>query len=90
MIFGKELLTEKGNLKAQVVAGAKDQALSKIDLPLEVTPNGNYAMVIGTDNNGRQFYLTVSLTVGTADPFVKIEKKVKPAAHVEVEVPELF
>lgn len=90
MLFGKELLTEKGNLKAQVVAGAKAQALAKIDLPIEATPNGTYAMVLGEDENGRKFYLTVAITVGSADPFVKVEKKVKPAAHVEVEVPELF
>ena len=90
MIFGRELLTEKGNLKAQVVAGAKAQALDKVDLPLEATPNGTYAMVLGTDENGREFYLTVAVTVGSADPFVKIEKKAKPAAHVEVEVPSMF
>lgn len=90
MLFGKELLTEKGNLKAQVVAGAKEQALAKIDLPLEATPNGTHAMVLGTDENGREFYLTVAITVGTANPFIKVEKKAKPSAHVDVEVPQLF
>lgn len=90
MLFGKELLTEKGNLRAQVVAGAKEQALAKIDLPLEATPNGTHAMVLGTDENGRKFYLTVAITVGSADPFVKIEKKAKATNRIEIEVPEML
>lgn len=90
MIFGKDLLTEKGNLKSAVIQGAKEQALSRIDLPLEATPNGTYAMVLGTDEDGNEFYLTVSLTIGSADPFVKVEKKVRKAAAVEVVVPTIF
>lgn len=90
MLFGKELLTEKGNLKAQVVAGAKAQALAKIDLPIEATPNGTYAMVLGEDENGRKFYLTVAITVGSADPFVKVEKKAKPKAESNVPEFNLF
>lgn len=89
MLFGKELLTEKGNLKAQVVAGAKEQALSRIDLPLTATPNGDYAMELGQSEDGTPFYLTVAITVGKADPFVKAVKKDRPAPAA-VEVPELF
>jgi hypothetical protein len=90
MLFGKDLLTEKGNLKAPVVSGAKAQARAKIDLPLEATPNGTFAMVLGTDENGHEFYLTVSITVGSADPFVKVEKKAKASTAVAVEVPNIF
>ncbi len=91
MIFSKELLTEKGNLRAPVVADVKRQALSKIDLPVEATPNGAYAMVIGANEDGREFYLTVHLTVGTADPFIKVEKKAKAAAVAEeLDFPTVF
>lgn len=81
-------LTEKGNLKAQVVASAKEQALAKIDLPLTATPNGDYAMILD-EVDGVPFYLTVAITVGKADPFVKAVKKERPATAA-VEVPELF
>lgn len=91
MLFGKNLLTEKGNLKGEVVKEFKAQALSKIDLNLEATPNGTYAMVLGADETGKEFYLTVSLTVGSANPFVKHERKAKEKAAPEaIEVPELF
>lgn len=89
MLFSKDLLTEKGNLKAQVVAGIKDQALDKIDLALEATPNGTYAMELGNSEDGRPFYLTVALTVGSVDPFVKHEKKAAPAA-APIDVPTIF
>lgn len=91
MIFGKELLTEKGNLKAPVVAGAKAQARGRMDLDLEPTPNGTYAMVLGTDENGKEFYLTVAITVGSVDPFIKHEKKAKAKAEkAELEIPEML
>jgi hypothetical protein len=90
MVFGKAHLTEKGNLKAQVVAGVKEQALAKIDLPLKATPNGTFALELGQDENGHPFFLTVSLTVGSADPFVKVEKKAKAKASDEVEIPSVF
>ena len=91
MEFSKELLTQKGNLKAKVAADFKAQALAKMDLPLEDTPNGTHAMVIGTDEDGREFYLTVSVTVGTADPFVKVAKKAKAKPEAEaLDIPEVF
>lgn len=88
-LIGNELLTEKGNLKGDVTKGFKAQALEKIDLPLELTPNGEYAMVLGTSEDGKDFYLTVKLTVGSADPFVKRVAKEKPRAEA-VEVPNIF
>ena len=89
MLFTTELLTEKGNLKAPVIADIKAQALGKIDLALEATPNGVYAMELGTSEDGRPFYLTVALTVGTVDPFVKHEKKAAVAA-APIAVPAIF
>ena len=87
MKFTAEFLTEKGNLRKATVDGLKAKALAKIDLPLEATPNGTYALVLGQDENGNEFYLTVALTIGSVDPFVKHEKKAK--APVVAEVPAL-
>lgn len=88
-VLSKDLLTEKGNLKAPVVANFKAQALSKIDLALEPTPNGEYAMVLGQGEDGKVFYLTVSLTVGSHDPFVKAVRKAKEKAEVVLEIPTI-
>ena len=86
MLFGTEFLTAKGNLRKEVEVKAKADALARINLPLEATPNGTHAMVIGEDADGNKFYLTVSIVVGKANPFEKHEKKVKPKA--ESDIPE--
>lgn len=88
--FTKEMLTEKAHLRKDTVDGAKAQALAKIALPLEATPNGEHAMILGVTEDGRNVYLTVKLTVGFADPFIKIVKKEKAKKVTPVVLPDLF
>jgi hypothetical protein len=86
-VFGTELLTEKGNLLEKTVTQAKAEVLEQINLPITKTPNGAYALVLGEKEDGTPVYLTVSLTVGFADPFIKHEKKAKAKAEaVEIKL----
>lgn len=88
--FGANTLTEKGNLLEKTVVQAKAEVLEQINLELTKTPNGAYAMVLGEKEDGTPVYLTVSLTVGFADPFVKHEKKAKAKVEAEPIVLNLF
>lgn len=92
MNFTSEFLTEKGNLRKATVDGIKAQAIEKMaGLGLEATENGEYAVVLGHAEDGTPFFLTVSLTVGKVDPFVKREVKAKEKAVAVVpELPEIF
>lgn len=90
MLFGKEMLTEKGNLKELVVTEVKEQALAKIDLPLISNPNGGHSMQIGSKEDGTPIYLTVSLVVGEADPFKKRVAKARAKAKQEPIAFDLF
>lgn len=90
--FTSEFLTEKGNLRKPVMDDLRAQTAEQlVALGFEATPNGDYAKVLGSAEDGSQFYLTVGVTIGKVDPFVKHEKKVKEKAVAEVPaMPSIF
>ena len=85
-----EHLTAKGNLKKVVSDGFRKQITDKAISTLGLIPsvNGTLYKVIAVDEAGNEFYATVSITIGQADPNVVHEPKAKPKVDA-VEVPDL-
>ena len=90
-VLDASLFTEKGNLKAAAQKAFKAQVVGQItaSIPaLAKTPDGDYAMAIGANEDGTTIYATVSVTVGKADPFRVAEPKLAEAE--ELAVPSIF
>ena len=90
-VLDANLFTPKGNLKDAARKDFKAQMVAQITAAapaLTKTPNGDYAMAIGANEDGTAFYVTVNVTVGKADPFRVAEEK---AVEVEdLDVPSIF
>lgn len=86
------VLTEKGNLKAQVARDLRAQCGAHLEsLGFVRMPNGKYAMVVA-DADGKTVTMNLELSVGLDTDFSAKEKssKAKVVKVEQVEVPSLF
>lgn len=92
LVLSAEALTPKGFLKKATLEQIRNYNLERIlpNVPFIETENGTYAYAPYVTPDGREVYVTMHLTVGFADPFVKVEKKVKEKTVEIVEVPNIF
>lgn len=89
-------LTEKGNLKNQVRADIKDQAVEAILDGFELTDKGQYVKAIATvDGNGieKTAYVAINLSISVSETLFDAPKAKEASEDAEVEatdIPVLF
>lgn len=91
---------EKGNVSAKTREDLRTQAVAKLMSVLSaddmlstatLTPNRSIAVPIAQDVGGDTIYLTLDLSLSTADPMVKKERKSKKAEPKVAEpTPNIF
>ena len=80
----KNVLTEKGMLKAAVAAAIKEQGREKLaSLGFKTMPNGRMALEVAS-TEGHVITVNLDVTVGVDTNFEKRAKSNKGAAPVEV------
>lgn len=88
--LSKDLLTEKGNLKASVQKGFREQAIASLtDDGYVVMPNGKLSKVVGTIGDN-VVSINIELSIGLNTNFDKKDSKRKAKTTESVVVPDLF
>jgi len=87
----QNVLTDNGNLKAEVAKAIKAQAVSYLtDLGFDIKPNGRLAKVVATAD-GKDVTVNLDVAIGYDTDFSKKEKAPKAVSTSEpINVPELF
>lgn len=88
--LSKDLLTEKGNLKASVQKGFREQAIATlVEDGYVVMPNGKLSKVVGTIGDN-VVSVNIELSIGLNTNFDKKDSKKKAKSTEDVVVPDLF